>query len=945
MGDVLRVLLLEDQPTDAELVLHALRQSGFDPHWKRVDTEIAYLECLSEDLDVILADFSLPQFSAPNALALLQERGFDIPFIIVTGTVSENAVIECMQRGAADYLLKDRLTRLGPAIRKALLARKLREEGRQAEAALRESEARYRQMFEGNRAVKLLIDPTTGTIIDANLAACDFYGYSHDDLMGTNLNTISMLSTDVFRERLNIVRNEKQTHVMSRHQLVSGEVRDVEIDASLIDVEDQQYIFMIIHDITERKLAEEALERERVLLRTIIDNIPDYIFVADTQKHIIASNLAYTQSIAQTITAPGSDSSPSEPQLHANDALVLESGEAVVNAEERVVAADGNEKWYLTTKVPLKDGAEQVVGLVGIGHDITTRKHMETALYTAQVAEHEERIFAEALRDITLIRTTSIDQNVVLQRILDNVGRVVPHDAANIMLIRNNMLHTMWFRSNISMDHAPTVRPIGLNEVPNFHQIVSTGAASLIPDTQTDPDWIDVRHDDLTQSYLGAPIRAHGRIIGILNLESTVPGFFTPVHAERLEAFADEAAIAIENAQLYDQLQRHASALEQRVEERTEQLRAAKDRVESILNNSVDAIVLLGSSGIISQSNPAFTTLFGYTGDDVFRQPLAMLAEPAQADHLQRTLQQVVSELQPVRVELNVHRKDGKVFTADIALSPMQESDTEAPRIICSIRDISERKQLEQELRSALEQEKELGEMKSRFVSMSSHEFRTPLTTIMSSSGLIEVYLGQMYGDDLPPTIAKHLINIDVSVRRMTELLDDVLTIGKADVGLLDYKPEVLDLDELCQEILQEVQPTTTSKHQLAYASVGECTQVVADRALLRHVLVNLLSNALKYSPHGGTVRFDIECNKERMVFRIQDEGIGIPEKDQAHLFESFHRASNVGIISGTGLGLAIAKRSVDAHGGTISVESQLGIGTTFTVSIPYKPQVNEGIN
>src|SRR5690242_3786902 len=171
MAEVLHVLLLEDQPTDAELVLYALRQAGFDPHWKRVDTEIEYLEFLNEDLDIILADFSLPQFSAPNALALLQERNFDIPFIIVTGTVSEMAVIECMQQGATDYLLKDRLSRLGPAIRKALVARKLRQERREAERALRESEARYRQMFEGNRAVKLLLNPTTGVIVDANLAA------------------------------------------------------------------------------------------------------------------------------------------------------------------------------------------------------------------------------------------------------------------------------------------------------------------------------------------------------------------------------------------------------------------------------------------------------------------------------------------------------------------------------------------------------------------------------------------------------------------------------------------------------------------------------------------------------------------------------------------------------------------------------------------------------
>src|SRR5258707_9509437 len=148
MAKVLRVLVLEDQAFDAELMIDELRHAGFDPDWKRIQTEAAYVESLSVDLDVILADYNLPQFNAPRALALLQEHNLDIPFIIVTGTVTEDDVVECMQRGAADYLLKDRLVRLGPAVERAMRARKLRGERSRAESALRESEARFRKMAD-----------------------------------------------------------------------------------------------------------------------------------------------------------------------------------------------------------------------------------------------------------------------------------------------------------------------------------------------------------------------------------------------------------------------------------------------------------------------------------------------------------------------------------------------------------------------------------------------------------------------------------------------------------------------------------------------------------------------------------------------------------------------------------------------------------------------------
>lgn len=175
----------------------------------------------------------------------------------------------------------------------------------------------------------------------------------------------------------------------------------------------------------------------------------------------------------------------------------------------------------------------------------------------------------------------------------------------------------------------------------------------------------------------------------------------------------------------------------------------------------------------------------------------------------------------------------------------------------------------------------------------------------------------------------------------MTELLNDVLLIGKAEAGKLEFEPTPLNLVQFCRSLVEDIQ-VSTDNHTVAFCSQGQCTNACIDEKLLRHIIVNLLSNAIKYSPQGGTVHFDLVCNQEVVTFQVRDEGIGVPVADQAQLFAPFHRASNVGTISGTGLGLAIVKKSVDLHSGKLTVESEVGVGTTFIVTIPLnKSDIN----
>jgi len=246
---------------------------------------------------------------------------------------------------------------------------------------------------------------------------------------------------------------------------------------------------------------------------------------------------------------------------------------------------------------------------------------------------------------------------------------------------------------------------------------------------------------------------------------------------------------------------------------------------------------------------------------------------------------------------------------------------------------IRESKQVEDEMRHALQAEKELSELKSRFVAMVSHELRTPLTVIKTSTEILEHY-GQKTTEEKKQQC---FYRIQTAIQNMTQLLEDVLVANQAETGQLEFHPMPLDLEQFCREIVAEMQPGAIGSPSIAFTSDTSGEPACVDKKLLRFILVNLLSNALKYSKSGDTIDFELVCHKQTAIFMVRDRGIGIPPEDQPHLFKLFHRASNVEAIQGTGLGLAIAQQCVIRHQGEISFTSQLGEGTTFTVKIPLQ--------
>jgi PAS domain S-box-containing protein len=371
------------------------------------------------------------------------------------------------------------------------------------------------------------------------------------------------------------------------------------------------------------------------------------------------------------------------------------------------------------------------------------------------------------------------------------------------------------------------------------------------------------------------------------------------------------------------------SDVTERKQAHTELQRASMER-EAILHNALVGIVL--SVDRHNQwVNDKFAEMVGYSREELIGVSSAMLHADkdvwAQLGQEQRAALVATSTSSSVR---QLKRKNGDLFWVHMEGQCLRKNDPDAG-VIWTFLDITERLKAEQDTRDALDQQKALNTLRSRFVAMTSHEFRTPLSTILTSAELLKYY------DERLPKGEKHEIlkTIEDGVQRMKRMLDRVLLLGKVEAHMLEFRPQQIDLRKVCQDIADDAQ----TQHPLSRSAIRtHFAPTLAhhgfDEKLLHHILGNLLSNALKYSPSGRAVSFRVFSDDAHTVFEVSDQGIGIPEDEVPHLFESFHRASNVGDIPGTGLGLAIVKNAVDLHGGTIRVTSRPGQGTTFTVQL-----------
>jgi PAS domain S-box-containing protein len=388
-------------------------------------------------------------------------------------------------------------------------------------------------------------------------------------------------------------------------------------------------------------------------------------------------------------------------------------------------------------------------------------------------------------------------------------------------------------------------------------------------------------------------------------------------------------------------LQKAHDLLEVRVQERTtqlrhanEQLQSSKERFRNLVETSSDWIWEIDTNQAYTYVCPKVYDILGYQPQEVLGKSFCELITLAEACDVNRNLSFIAATQQPfICIEYTAIHKEGHLVFLESSGVPIFDLNGQFQGYRGMNRDITKRRHAELEARKVLEKEKQLNQLKARFVAIASHEYRTPLSTILLCSDIIK-HLGDTLN---PEKKLKYLDQIQSAVATMTELLDDVLLLQSSSNGQAELNLAPFELEKFCRDFLAEFSFSHCANHTLKFSVPEAHTIVAMDQKLIRQILNNLLSNAIKYSPTNSTVLFELFYDNQQAVFQVKDSGIGIPEADQLHLFDIFHRATNVGKISGTGLGLAIVKNSVDLHGGKISVESEVGVGTKFTVWIPLK--------
>jgi len=405
-----------------------------------------------------------------------------------------------------------------------------------------------------------------------------------------------------------------------------------------------------------------------------------------------------------------------------------------------------------------------------------------------------------------------------------------------------------------------------------------------------------------------------------------------------------------------------------------------QQQLAALFANATEGIILTNDKGQIVLLNPAAYRLFEYKSDELPGQPIDLLIpqrfRERHTEYREGFYHQPGNRTMGQGRDLFARKKNGQEFPVEVSLSYYKQKNT--LYVIAFIVDITQRKQAEQELvarqqqlekiteeirklnagletkveqrtlilrealqelersqkelNEALDKEKELNEIKSRFVSMASHEFRTPLSTVLSSAAL----LGRYTQNEDQEKRDKHIRRIKDSVKHLNTLLEDFLSLGKLEEGKVKAEPAQFVIKDFLDEVIEEMRPLAKDGQEIACDFPAGNATFVSDKRLLKNILINLLSNAVKFSPEGAVIHLDASLSKDgRLKLYVRDKGIGISEEDQQHLFSSFFRGANALNIEGTGLGLHIVKRYLDLLYGSIYLQSALNEGTTITIDVP----------
>ncbi len=480
------------------------------------------------------------------------------------------------------------------------------------------------------------------------------------------------------------------------------------------------------------------------------------------------------------------------------------------------------------------------------------------------------------------------------------------------------------------------------------------------------PKYTNITIDNKLKSLMVVPLVVPSKVFGVVILVINGSQLAAEKFLQRLAMLHGGIfGNSLETNRLFKKLKKVESLLEQRIAVRTMGLSQSKRELQAILNSVQTGILVINSkSNEIITANPIAAeilkenqdSLIGKNSKDIFGRSVdeqhnldtnimfsrnfesMVIRSDGDRIPILRTISHIFLGNDKFRIESFIDITDRKRIEESLKQAnellelKVQERTEDLQLLVHKLKiEIAERERAESEMRKLLEKEKELNELKTRFVSMVSHEFRTPLTIIRSSAQII-----QKYKDKLDVTKERdYLDRILTTVDMMTDILENVLFIGKSDSEKIRFNPVPINIVEFCIGIINDINMVNQTFDEIVFHNNAKKETVVADETLLRHILINLLSNAIKYNVNKKIIDFTLNTDDEGTEFIIKDRGIGIPREDQKRIFEPFHRSENVGTISGTGLGMSVVLRSVELHQGRINFSSQEHKGTTFKVAIP----------
>ncbi len=532
-------------------------------------------------------------------------------------------------------------------------------------------------------------------------------------------------------------------------------------------------------------------------------------------------------------------------------------------------------------------------------------------------AERKQLRLAQTLQAVGALLTAQMSLNEVFDYVFDLLARVVEYDSVSVQLVEDDRLALTAGRG---FPDAAVMRDV-ISHVSKSTLEERWGAAHTrvmtLPDTHADPRWIIHPGSEYIRSWIGAALRVKGRLLGILNVDSATPGAYTEELGETVAAFANQAAIAIENAQLNEAVRRHADELEERVIERTTELEHERKRTAAILDTAGEGIIFTDAAGTIEYINQAMERLTGYLAHETLGQNPRLWKSGQTSPALYHELWDTIKRGRIWQGELVNRHKDGRLYDAALTIAPLYDADSQLIGFVGVQHDVTQRKELDR--------------LKDEFVSNVSHELRTPIANV-------KLYISLLTRGK-PERHDEYLQTLRRESARLETLIENLLDLSRLDLDTAKVDLQPVDLNQLTAQLIGDRTALAASRqHVIDYHADERMVLALADPAALSQVFTNLLTNAINYTPPNGLITVSVayceQAGQTWATMTVKDTGPGITAADLPHLFQRFYRgeAGRKSGAPGTGLGLAISDKIIDRLGGQLTVDSQPGRGAAFTV-------------